>query len=128
MHEFRDFFTSYVETLEWTAISEDDSVDLRDYEHTYTLGQLLAMARDCWSFYREAVESGALDDTCDDMSLAGHDFALTRNRHGAGFWDGDWPEPKGSQLTDLSRPYGTQGIMCWPVEGDPDSMHVEIHS
>ena len=35
----------------------------------------------------------------------GHDFYLTRNRHGAGFWDrglgelGDW-------LTEMSHPYG----------------------
>ena len=33
---------------------------------------------------------------------AAHDFILTRNHHGAGFWDGDWFEPFGSLLTDLA--------------------------
>jgi hypothetical protein len=38
-------------------------------------------------------------------ALAGHDFWLTRNGHGAGFWDGDWPE-QGDALTKLSKEYG----------------------
>jgi len=33
---------------------------------------------------------------------AGHDFWLTRNGHGAGFWDGDWPET-GDALTEASK-------------------------
>jgi len=36
---------------------------------------------------------------------AGHDFWLTRNGHGAGFWDGDYIN--GDKLTDLCKPYGT---------------------
>lgn len=36
---------------------------------------------------------------------AGRDFHFTRNRHGAGFWDGDWEH--GNELTDRSHPYGT---------------------
>jgi hypothetical protein len=32
---------------------------------------------------------------------AGHDFALTRNRHGAGFWEhGRWPSPAGEIMRD----------------------------
>lgn len=37
---------------------------------------------------------------------AGVDFYLTRNGHGAGFWDGDWPEPFGTQLTTLAKGFG----------------------
>lgn len=33
---------------------------------------------------------------------AGHDFWLTRNGHGAGFWDGDWPET-GDKLTEACK-------------------------
>jgi hypothetical protein len=40
----------------------------------------------------------------------GHDFWLTRNRHGAGFWDrhyNDTPEARaGDQLSDMARVYG----------------------
>jgi hypothetical protein len=35
---------------------------------------------------------------------AGHDFWLTRNHHGCGFWDGDWPEA-GDRLTEACKSY-----------------------
>jgi len=38
-----------------------------------------------------------------DETQLGHDFLLTRNGHGAGFWDGDWPDPLGNHLTTLSK-------------------------
>ena len=37
---------------------------------------------------------------------AGHDFWLTRNGHGAGFWDGDWREPYGIALDKLAKSFG----------------------
>lgn len=36
----------------------------------------------------------------------GHDFWLTRNRHGAGFWDGDWPESFGELAAKISHEAG----------------------
>lgn len=33
----------------------------------------------------------------------GHDLWLTAAGHGAGFWDGDWPEEIGDQLTQLAK-------------------------
>ena len=38
--------------------------------------------------------------------MAGHDFWLTRCGHGAGFWDGDRPEPAATVLTKASKAYG----------------------
>ena len=35
-----------------------------------------------------------------------HDWILTRNGHGAGFWDGDWIEPIASHLTNLAKQSG----------------------
>ena len=46
---------------------------------------LQEMIRDCKDFhnkYREFYDAAGWHD-----SLAGHDFWLTRNRHGSGFWD-----------------------------------------
>lgn len=43
---------------------------------------------------------GELHDT-----LAGRDFWYTRNGHGCGFWDGDWPEPHASALTDAAKSF-----------------------
>jgi hypothetical protein len=67
-------------------------------------------------FAPEALES-LLEDCADFVEahadlirgregLAGHDFWLTRNGHGAGFWDGGWPE-SGDVLTKASEPYGS---------------------
>ena len=40
-----------------------------------------------------------------EPSQVGHDFALTRNGHGTGFWDRGLGEI-GDKLTDACRPYG----------------------
>ena len=37
---------------------------------------------------------------------AGHDFWLTRNGHGAGFWDGDWSENYADLLSKGAEAYG----------------------
>lgn len=41
-----------------------------------------------------------------DAGQVGHDFVLTRNGHGAGFWDRGLGE-QGDRLTEACRPYGT---------------------
>jgi hypothetical protein len=46
-------------------------------------------------------------------SRAGHDFWLTRNGHGAGFWDGDLPK-SGDSLTAAAKQYGESS----PYVGD----------
>ena len=46
------------------------------------------------------------DCNADHWAAVAHDWTLTRNRHGAGFWDGDWAEPWGQRLTDLAHSFG----------------------
>lgn len=58
--------------------------------------------RDCQSFWKDYWKL-----VKDNPGQAGHDFWLTRNGHGAGFLDGDWPEEDGKTLTDASRIYGS---------------------
>jgi hypothetical protein len=43
---------------------------------------------------------------------AGNYFHLTRNRHGAGFWDDDWPT-NGDKLTELSHSYSTSELTAF---------------
>ena len=35
-----------------------------------------------------------------------YDYILTRNRHGAGFWDGDWSDSVSEILTDSAQAQG----------------------
>ena len=54
-----------------------------------------------------------------DPEQAGHDFYLTRNRHGAGFWDrgrGD----AGDRLTEAAHVYGSSEFYV----GDDDALYV----
>ena len=45
-----------------------------------------------------------------DEEHAGRDFWYTRNGHGCGFWDGDWPEPYATQLTDATKAFGEVNV------------------
>jgi hypothetical protein len=70
---------------------------------------LVQMVEDCRKFQ---AENALLFHDCTRGSgeypieaQAGHDFWLTRNGHGAGFWDGDWPET-GDALTAASKEFG----------------------
>lgn len=63
---------------------------------------------ECQAFLtREDVRQIAMDWDDDLLSKAAIDFYLTRNRHGAGFWDGDWPQQPAKVLTDASHQAGS---------------------
>ena len=40
----------------------------------------------------------------------GHDFWLTRNHHGAGFWDRGYEEEIGDKLTEISHEFGELNV------------------
>lgn len=102
-----EFTVQFLETALWaTGVSDRDGNclgNLDDYIDTDDLSpETLAQAvEDCDAFRESA---GDLLDDIDD-SQAGHDFFLTREGHGAGFWDRGLGET-GQRLTELSRPFG----------------------
>lgn len=55
-----------------------------------------------------------------DIETAGHDFWLTRNGHGAGFWDGDYGDD-GDLLTEICKTFGE----CNPWVGDDGKIYIE---
>jgi len=103
-----EFTRQYLETALWssTDILEngemgsplDENYGIEDFDDD-TLESLIT---DC-----EAFQVENWDMISSNLGQAGHDFWLTRNRHGAGFWDGDWPEEIGKILTDRSHVYGS---------------------
>ena len=60
---------------------------------------------------------GILNDS--NAERFGHDLWLTRNHHGAGFWDGDWPEDFGKIMTAFSSGMGEKHAYS-NVDGDID--------
>ena len=92
--QFEEFFKSYICTALWSTNDFDDdgnaldeTYDITDIDTT-TLAQLRIEA---WFFFRDNYDDIVAEKTENNISHAGHDFWLTRNGHGAGFWDGDWP-------------------------------------
>jgi hypothetical protein len=100
-----EFVSAYAECALWSSTDFDgnpldDSATVDDISRE-TMQQ---METDCAAFWNR---NGWI--LRHNVGRAGHDFWLTRNRHGAGFWDGDWKidgADFGKRLTDDCRPYG----------------------
>lgn len=113
----QDFITAYIACALWSSTDNsrenggdplDDNYSVEDVdEETVAL-----MRKDCETFLRlagEAIER-ATHKTAHKhggkYDMAGHDFWLNRNRHGCGFWDGDWDEPWATTLDALAESFG----------------------
>lgn len=122
-----EFTRAYFECLVWTGYyfadetGEGEPLD----DHVTVLWYHLPedvraqIVADCEAFQEEAG-----DLIADDPSQAGHDFCLSRNGHGAGFWDGHWGED-GGKLHAMTKPYGSQTLVAF---GDPDDPIFELES
>jgi len=105
---YKEFKEAYVEALLWSEL--DDTKDVyttfEGCEHELDDNALAAIDQTCGEFW------SLLDRLCfTDHARAGHDFCLTRNRHGAGFWDGDWPEPLATKLTKHAHAAGEMNLV-----------------
>ena len=109
-------FTAYVECALW-ASTDDDGENLDIYSASDIAAESLTEMR---------VE---VEDFCTanaelianlDPEQVGHDFWLTRNGHGAGFWDRGLGEI-GTKLTDAAHAYGSSDLYI----GDDGSIYVQ---
>ena len=96
-----EFTQAYVECAMWAETDGEEPLDRHFTIDDIAPESLAAMVADCARFQRENA-----DRVGDCTKQAGHDFWLTRNHHGAGFWDGDWPEGDGEALTEAARAFG----------------------
>ena len=120
---------AYVESLLWSSSViglDEQPYNADEYHHSDALQE--SSYNDCVDFYQtnseiielyieQMVESGMSER--DAFAQLGHDFALTRNHHGAGFWDrglGDL----GINLTDIAQSYGSVDVYL----GDDELIHI----
>ena len=113
-----EFVNSYIETALWSSNDESDESGGEPLDKNYGPSDLAPETRrqmflDAASFYK----ANLMD--FDDPGRAGHDFWLTRNEHGAGFWDGDYPEPQATRLTKAAEEYGQFDLMV----GNDNQIH-----
>lgn len=70
------------------------------------INQAGSLLNDALEFYKENGYSNHPDCDGDDEACIAHDFLLTRNRHGVGFWDRGMPKELGQKLTALAQSFG----------------------
>jgi hypothetical protein len=97
-----DSFTrDYLEAVEWLL---GDGVD-RSKIRGFTRAAIKLAKQDCAEFQQQNAENLALYEEATGYT-GGVDFWLTRNHHGAGFWDrGD--ESFFKELTDAAHAFGS---------------------
>lgn len=110
-----DAFTlAYLECALWSSTEYDDEGNIDEpLDESYSVDDIhpdsLQMAiDDCESFQDD--EQNASDMMGLDPTDCGHDFWLTRNGHGAGFWDRGLGE-RGERLSKASKVYGGRDLV-----------------
>ena len=117
-----EFTTAYIEAAFWSTSDDSPREGGEPLDKHYTPSDLEPatlerMIADCKAF-QESNRADIYDEDnflrcCNwsSESQAGHDFWLTRNGHGAGFWDGDWEEKVGERLTAASKAFGEYSLL-----------------
>ena len=103
------FTQAYIECALWATVDNGDPLDDNygpEDIHPDTLAEMVA---DCLKFQEENADDIATypHDDYSPEEMAGHDFFLTRNGHGCGFWETpDWPEESGNRLDKACDAFG----------------------
>jgi hypothetical protein len=117
--DLEDFFDSYVGAALWSSNDESDESGGEPMDSNYGPEDIAEetedkMVADCKKFLDKAWP--ILEEAPDEIGgeprieMAGYHFWLTRNGHGAGFWDGRWPKEIGEKLTKLSKSFGEYNL------------------
>lgn len=98
-----NFFDAYVECALWSSTDNADESGGAPLDDNYGPEDiepetLAAMREDCADFIERAGLEARAHWNADS---AGHDFWLTRNGHGTGFWDRGVPD--GQELTRICK-------------------------
>jgi hypothetical protein len=121
-----EFIRGYIVCAIWSAPEDDDGNNLDSYDSSDLAESAIADIRaDCEDFvlgnwetllqYAEKMET----EEYTGAEMAGHDFSLTRNGHGAGFWDRGLGDI-GRKLTETAKIYGSSDIYI----GDDGKLYV----
>lgn len=118
-----DFIDGYITALIWSSntdgqkpegynITDDHDADDLTPE---ALGEIRS---DCVDFIGQCADMLEARSEFTNYEYMGHDFALTRNGHGAGFWDRGLIYDE--ELTDACKPYGSMDLYV----GDDGNLYV----
>lgn len=101
-------FAGYVEAALWSSTDDQgEPLDRRFTALDISAETMYRMIQDCAKFDKSNEYDITEAARISTLEHIGHDFWLTRNGHGAGFWDGDYPEDLGQRLTEASKAFGS---------------------
>lgn len=109
VYKLDTFTRQFLETALWAECDHDsDENNPEPLDKNFSITDfseetIIKLKADCDSF-REA--NAELLSQAGDDEQNGHDFWLTRNGHGAGFWDRGYQEI-GTELTKACKSYGS---------------------
>ncbi len=109
MTDLEQFTAAYIEALYFTDAGDGDQPGKDAALDPETLLDIQADCRSFWRRFGCFVNAAECTRGSGEYSIAaqaGHDFWLTRNGHGAGFWDGDWNKPYANMLAEGAQCYG----------------------
>lgn len=99
------FVDAYLEAALWTSTSEDDTpldtiFSIQDFSEL-AIAQAVEESNSFIKKNRKDLDASGGSD-----GQHGHDFWLTRNGHGTGFWDRGYEKGVGKRLTDRAHAFG----------------------
>ena len=105
---FDKFLQAYKTAMLWSESDDDGNALIDSYDDADFSDELAEkIETDCKKFFDENYE--IMVNANRDFSQHGHDFVLTRNGHGAGFWDRGYGK-LGEMLTEACKPYGEMNL------------------
>ena len=140
MKALDNFTRAYIEAALWSTMDESNEKGGEPLGKNYGPEDLApecleTIEADCKAFqesFGDVIDLGKAGEDYSTRERAGHDFWLTRNGHGCGFWDGDWPmsmpadhpaatkyKDIGAFLTAMSNPCGEVNLYV----GDDGRIH-----
>lgn len=116
------------ETLLWSETDENsEPLDLNYTIQDFDEDSLNRLYIKFEKFKEQATEK--IEEDCEDLEdfylsshpdPVEHDFILTANHHGAGFWDGDWMKGVEKILTDAAHAVGEINVYV----GDDKQLYI----
>lgn len=110
------FLVAYIEAALWASLDDEGAPLDENYDETeVSADSHKSMTEDCADF----ISSNIADLAALDPGSCGHDFWLSRNGHGTGFWDRGYGD-RGNRLHSAAKVYGSSDLYV----GDDGQLHV----
>lgn len=116
----RAFISAYLTAALWSSANIGEHATAENLDGQYKLRDIecktyIDMVKDCCSFIAQMLEVVGNVEELDrlDAAQCGHDFWLTRNGHGSGFWGRKELEANGfgEKLTELCKKFGEYNLV-----------------